>query len=65
LFNQSLIAADCSFVPNIGKHTDELGTFYNSVRGKAEKSLEISMLTCSNAKTDSIHSVAEKLSRLS
>ena len=39
----TLIAAtDCSFVPKSGKHTEGLGKFYHSVRGKAEKGLEIS-----------------------
>jgi len=45
----TLIAAtDCSFVPKSGKHTDGLGKFYNGVRSKAEKGLEISTLAVVN-----------------
>ena len=39
-----IAAADCSFVPKSGRHTEELGKFYNGVTGKAEKGLEISTL---------------------
>jgi hypothetical protein len=45
----TLIAAtDCSFIPQSGKHTEELGKFYNSVRGQAETGLEISTLAVVN-----------------
>jgi hypothetical protein len=38
----TLIAAiDCSFIPKSGKHTEELGKFYNRVRSQAETGLEI------------------------
>jgi hypothetical protein len=35
---------DCSFISKSGKQTEDLGHFYNGVRGKAEKGLEISTL---------------------
>jgi hypothetical protein len=45
----TLIAAtDCRFAPKSGKHTDGLGKFYSSARGKAEKGLEISTLALVN-----------------
>jgi hypothetical protein len=37
-------AAECSFLTKSGKHTDELGMFYNGANDKAEKGLEISTL---------------------
>ena len=43
-----IAATDCSFIPKNGKHTDGLGKFYNGVRGKAEKGLEISTLALVN-----------------
>jgi len=41
----SAAAFDCSFVPKSGKLTDGLAKFYNGSRGKAEKGLEISLLS--------------------
>jgi len=43
-----LAATDCSFIPKSGKHTEGLGKFYNSVKGKAEPGLEISTLAVVN-----------------
>ena len=63
LFNAetTLIAAtDCSFTPKSGKHTEGLGMFYNSVRGKAEKGLEISTLAVVNVTENTAYNLSTR-----
>lgn len=57
----TLIAAvDCSFIPKNGKHTEGLGKFYNSVRGKAEKGLEISTLAVVNVMENTAYNLSTR-----
>ena len=57
----TLIAAmDCSFLLKSGKHTEELGKFYNSVRGKAEKGLEISTLAVVNVSENTAYNLSTR-----
>ena len=59
--NHVLIAAtDCSFIPKSGKHTDGLGKFYNGVRGKAEKGLEISTLAVVNVTENTAYNLSTR-----
>ena len=57
----TLVAAtDCSFTPKSGKHTDGLGMFYNGVRGKAEKGLEISTLAVVNVTENTAYNLSTR-----
>ncbi len=57
----TLIAAmDCSFVPKSGKHTEGLGKFYNGVRGKTEKGLEISTLAVVNVTENTAYNLSTR-----
>lgn len=57
----TLIAAtDCSFISKSGKHTEGLGKFYNSVRGKAEKGLEISTLAVVNLTENTAYNLSTR-----
>ena len=55
-----IAAADCSFIPKSGKHTDGLGKFYNSVRGKAESGLEISTLAVVNVTENTAYNLSTR-----
>lgn len=55
-----IAATDCSFVPKSGKHTDGLGKFYNGVRSKAEKGLEISTLAIVNITENTAYNLSTR-----
>jgi hypothetical protein len=42
---ETIAVMDCSFVSKSGKETDGLGYFYNGTTGRAEKGLEISLIS--------------------
>lgn len=57
--NHELIAAtDCSFIPKNGKHTYGIAKFYNGVRGKAEKGLEISTIALVNVTENTAYAIS-------
>jgi hypothetical protein len=58
--HELIAAADCSFVPKSGKHTDGLGKFYSSILGKAEKGLEISTLALINITENTAYNVSTR-----
>lgn len=55
-----IAATDCSFIPKNGNHTDGLGKFYNGVRGKAEKGLEISTLALVNVTENTAYNLSTR-----
>jgi hypothetical protein len=55
--SESIIAADCSFIEKSGKNTYGLGKFFNSKTGKAEKGLEISLLSLIDVKDNTAYSI--------
>jgi hypothetical protein len=56
--DELIAATDCSFIPKNGNHTYGIGKFYNGVRGKAEKGLEISTIALVNVTENTAYAIS-------